>query len=68
MKIYLITRNNPSWCEDWGMVVIAEDKLHAERCARVNSPNFEKIPKNDIKIKEIKPSREMCILKANVGS
>lgn len=67
MKVFKVTRKNLDWCQDWGMVVVAKDSMYAERCARCNSENFEKIPKSDITIEEIFLDEEQCILKANTG-
>lgn len=64
MKVYLITRK-ASWCEDDAMVVIAEDKLHAERRARWSSDYFKN--EKDLKIKEFKLDTEQTILISNVG-
>ena len=65
MKVFLVTRDRPDWCEDYAIVVIAEDKLHAERCARCNSDNFKK---GIVHVKEIKMDEEKVVLKANTGS
>lgn len=65
MKVFLITRK-ADWCEDDAIVVVAEDKLHAERKARWNS-NYFKNEKN-LKIKEIKLNEEQVILISNVGA
>ena len=36
MKVFRIDKKDKiSWCMDYSMVVIAEDELHAERCARL---------------------------------
>lgn len=64
MKVYLITRK-ASWCEDDAMVVIAEDKLHAERRARWSSDYFKN--EKELKIKEFKLDTEQTILISNVG-
>lgn len=64
MKLWLITR--PAiWCEDYGMVIVAEDKLHAERKARWSSEDFR--TEKNLKIKEIKMNEERCVLVANMG-
>ena len=65
MKVYLITRK-ADWCEDDAMVVIAEDKLHAERQARWNSIHFK--DEKNLKIKEIKLDKEQVVLKSNIGA
>lgn len=64
MKVYLITRK-ASWCEDAAMVVIAEDKLHAERRARWSSDYFKN--EKELKIREFKLDTEQTILISNVG-
>lgn len=64
MKVYLITRK-ASWREDDAMVVIAEDKLHAERRARWSSDYFKN--EKELKIKEFKLDTEQTILISNVG-
>lgn len=68
MKVYLVTREKPTWCEDYAMVVIAEDKLHAERQARWNSSNFKKELRGNMTIKEIKLDKEQVVLKSNMGA
>ena len=65
MKLYLITRK-ADWCEDDAIVVIAEDKLHAERKARWSSEHFK--TENNLKIKEIKLDKEQVVLKSNMGA
>jgi len=68
MKLFIVSRKRPDWCEDYAIVVVAKDELHAERCARVNSGSFEKELKSNITIEEIKMDYEKCVLKANTGS
>lgn len=65
MKVYLITRK-ADWYEDNAMVVIAEDKLHAERRARWSSDHFKN--EKNLKIKEIKLDKEQVVLKSNMGA
>ena len=65
MKVYLITRS-ATWCEDDAMVVIAEDKLHAERRARWSSDNFKN--EQQLKIKEINLDAEQVVLISNIGA
>lgn len=65
MKVYLITRK-ADWCEDNAMVVIAEDKLHAERRARWSSDHFKN--EKNLNIKEIKLDKEQIVLKSNMGA
>ena len=68
MNAYLITRpkDNISWCEDDGMVVVAEDELHAERLARINSDDFAK--SRNIEIKQINLDTEQLVLVSNTGA
>ena len=66
MKVFLVKRSNADWCEDYAMVVVAEDELHAERKARLSSDDFKKC--KHISIEEIDLSEERCVLKANVGA
>ena len=40
MKVYLVKRPVIEWCQDYAMVIIAEDELHAERKARLSSSDF----------------------------
>lgn len=65
MKVYLITRK-ADWCEDDAMVIVAEDKLHAERRARWSSDYFRN--EKGLKIKEIKLNTEQVVLISNVGA
>jgi len=70
MKCYLVQRSSQTldWCQDRAMVVIAEDVLHAERCARVNSANFRKVKLSDLSITEVDMNREHVVLIDNVGA
>lgn len=66
MKAFLVeNKDKLSWCMDYAMVVIAEDMLHAERCARCNSDNFKKAK---LSVTEIDMSYEHMVLKANTGA
>lgn len=65
MKLFLITRP-ATWCEDDAIVVVAEDKLHAERRARLSSDDFRK--EKNIKIKEIKLDEEQVVWISNFGA
>lgn len=66
MKVYLVNnKNRLNWCMDYAMVVVAEDELHAERCARCNSDDFKKA---ELEVIEIDTSKESVILKANTGA
>ena len=68
MNIYLVTRpeDHISWCEDNGLVVVASDKLHAEKVARCNSDDFAK--SKNIKIEQIDLNKEQVILTSNTGA
>ena len=66
MKAYLVERPAYNWCQDYAMVVIAEDELHAERKARLSSDNFKKC--QEITINEIDMNEEQCVLTANTGA
>lgn len=66
MKVYLVERPATNWCQDYAMVIIAEDKRHAERKARVSSDDFKKC--QEITITEIYTNEEQCVLTANTGA
>ena len=66
MKAYLVEQPAINWCQDYAMVIIAEDERHAERKARVSSDDFRKCQK--ITVTEINMNEEQCVLKANTGS
>ena len=66
MKAYLVEQPAIDWCQDYAMVIIAEDKRHAERKARVSSDDFMKC--QEITVTEINMNEEQCVLKANTGS
>lgn len=51
MKVYLVERPARDWCQDYVMVIIAEDERHAERIARLSSDDFRKC--QEITITEI---------------
>lgn len=62
MKVFRVDRTNKiSYGEDFSMVIVAEDKLHAERKARWESDDFKKAT---LKVVEIKLNEEKVILKA----
>ena len=66
MKVFRVDKKDKiSWCMDYSMIVIAEDELHAERCARLNSDDFKKAK---LKVTEINLDTEQCILVANTGA
>ena len=68
MNVYLVTRpeDHISWCEDNGLVVVASDKLHAEKVARCNSDDFAK--SKNIKIEQIDLNEEQVVLISNTGA
>ena len=51
MKAYLVERPARDWCQDYAMVISAQDERHAERKARVSSDDFNKC--QEITITEI---------------
>lgn len=66
MKTFLVERTGKlGWVMDYAMVVIAEDELHAERCARYNSDDFKKAK---LRVTEVDMETEHVVLKANTGS
>ena len=66
MKCYKIDRvEHTSYGEDYSMVVIAKDELHAERLARFKSYDFRK---GKLRVREIDMEEEQCVLVANNGS
>lgn len=68
MNVYLVELpvGEYSWGDDYAMVVVAEDELHAERKARWSSDNFKQAKK--INISQVNLDEEAVVLKANVGS
>lgn len=68
MNVYLVELPDGeySWGDDYAMVVVAKDELHAERKARWSSGNFKNAKK--INISQVNLDTEATILKANVGS
>lgn len=66
MKVYLVEQLVREYCQDYAMVIIAEDELHAERKARVSSDHFKKC--KEISVTEIDMNEEQCILIANTGA
>jgi hypothetical protein len=67
MNVYLVELpvGEYSWGDDYAMVVVAKDELHAERKARWSSDNFKKA--KNINISKVSLDTEATILKANVG-
>lgn len=46
MNVYLVTVKKTGWCQDYAMVVVAEDEKHAERKARWSSDDLKKSCRN----------------------
>lgn len=67
MNIYLVELpvGEYTYGDDYAMVIVAKDELHAERKARWSSYNFEHAKK--INISRVNLDEEAVILKANVG-
>lgn len=66
MKCFKVDRTDrTSYAEDYSMVIIAEEELHSERCARLKSHDFKKAK---LSVKEIYMTEEECVLVANTGS
>ena len=65
LKVFKVMRiDRPSYCEDWGMVVVACDKMWAEKIARQRSDDFRRAK---LEVKEIDLTKEGVLLVANVG-
>lgn len=67
MNVYLVKLpvGEYTYGNDYAMVVVAEDELHAERKARWSSYNFKNAKK--INISQINLNEEAVVLTANVG-
>lgn len=67
MNVYLVelSVDDYTYGDDYAMVIIAEDELHAERKARWSSYNFEQAKK--ISISQVNLDKEAVVLIANVG-
>lgn len=67
MNVYLVELPDDEYTygDDYAMVIIAEDELHAERKARWSSDSFKQAKK--INISQVSLDTEAVILKANVG-
>lgn len=67
MNVYRISRKpkDVDYFEDYAIVVIAEDRRHAERRARWSSGDFRKA--KNLEITEIDLSHEQVILTASVS-
>ena len=66
MNVYLVTIEKTGWCQDYAMVVVAEDKKHAERKARWSSDDFKKAV--GIIVEKINLNQEQTVLIANTGA
>lgn len=68
MNVYLVELpvGEYTYGDDYAMVVVAEDELHAERKARWSSYNFKNAKK--INISQINLNEEAVVLTANVGA
>lgn len=66
MKAYLVKRPASDWCEDYAMVIIAEDEWNAVREARIISDDFKR--SQEITVTEIDMNEKQCILIANTGA
>ncbi len=67
MNVYLVELpvGEYTYGDDYAMVVIAEDELHAERKARWSSYNFKEAKR--INISRVNLDEEVVVLTANVG-
>lgn len=67
MNVYLVELpyGEYTWGDDYAMVIVAEDELHAERRARWSSDNFKKA--KNINVSRVSLDTEATILKANLG-
>ncbi len=66
MHAFLVTIPARDFSQDYAMVIIAEDKLYAERKARSISNDFRK--SKEVTVKEIRMDEEQCVLIANTGA
>lgn len=66
MNVYLVTIKKTGWCQDYAMVVIAEDEKHAERKARWSSDDFRKA--TDVVVQKINLDQEQVVWIANTGA
>lgn len=67
MNVYLVELpvGEYTYGDDYAMVIVAKDELHAERKARWSSDSFKQAKK--INISQVSLDTEAVILKANVG-
>lgn len=66
MNVYLVSIKPTEWCQDYAMVVIAEDEKHAERKARWSSDDFRKA--TNVVVQKINLDQEQIVLIANTGA
>ena len=65
MNVFVIHRtDNFSWCDDYKAVVVAKDKLHAERFARIHIDDFRKAK---LEVTEVSLEEEQILSVENVG-
>jgi hypothetical protein len=67
MNVYLVELPDGEYTygDDYAMVIVAKDELHAERKARWSSYNFEEA--KNINVSQVNLNEETVVLKANVG-
>ena len=66
MNVYCIERiDKVSWCQDYKMIVVAENELCAEKAARLKSADFRKAP---LEVTEIDLTKEAVISVENTGA
>ena len=67
MNVYLaeLLSDEYTYGDDYAMVIVAADELHAERKARWSSDSFKQAKK--INISQVSLDTEAVILKANMG-
>jgi hypothetical protein len=67
MNVYLVKLPNGEYTygDDYAMIVVAKDELHAERKARWSSYNFKEA--KNINISQVNLNEEAVVLTANVG-
>lgn len=68
MNVYLVELpvGDYTYGDDYAMVIVAEDELHAERKARRSSYDFKQAKK--ISISQVNLDEEAVVLTANVGA
>ena len=66
LNVYCVERTDRySWCEDYKMIVVAENELCAERAARLRSYDFRKAL---LKVTEIDLTQGAVISVENTGA